>query len=231
MAGVRRVDAPLAAALPHVVDSPPHPRAVRRPHAGLPMLRLLPALLLVSCAAEVPPRADPGDPRVLPLGAVAELDGSFSEGDDLSFAWSVEPVEGALLHDAASAFATLTVEAPGLYTLRLEVCDAAGRCDVAETWARVDDPASAGKLTDFGLGEFAGVESGAGAPGGFKDDEDDLCKECREAAKGTSSQWVKFCSTLPKTTSAERETRGACQSINLKTSQERDNWCFAKFCD
>lgn len=195
------------------------------------MRRLLPALLLVSCAAEVAPRADAGDPRVLPLGAVAPLDGSFSEGDDLTFAWSVLPQEGAVLGDADSPFATFVGDAPGLYTLTLEVCDAAGRCDVAETWARVDDPASAGRLTGWGIDRFAGVESGAGALGGVKDDEEDLCKKCREAAKGTSSQWVSFCNTLPKTTSDERSVRGSCQSINLKSSQERDNWCFGKFCD
>ncbi|MCK6520221.1 PKD domain-containing protein [Myxococcota bacterium] len=195
------------------------------------MLRLLPTLLLVSCAAEVAPRADAGDPRVMPVGAVAALDGSYSEGDELTFVWSVEPAEGAVLHDAESPFATLTAEAPGLYTLSLEVCDAAGRCDVAETWARVDDPASAARLTGWGIDRFAGAESGAGALGGVKDDEEDLCKRCREAAKGTSSQWVSFCNTLPKTTSDERSVRGSCQSINLKSSQERDNWCFGKFCD
>jgi hypothetical protein len=70
------------------------------------------ALLLTSCAAEVAPRADAGDPRVMPVGAVAALDGSFSEGDGLSYAWSVEP-EGATLLDAESPFATLIAEAPG----------------------------------------------------------------------------------------------------------------------
>ena len=127
------------------------------------MLRLLPTLLMVSCAADVSPRADAGDPRVLPLGAVAELDGSFSEGDGLRFVWSVEPAEGATLTEAESPFATLIAEAPGLYTRRLEVCDAAGRCDVAETWARVDDPARVSRITDFGVDELAGVESGARA--------------------------------------------------------------------
>ena len=59
------------------------------------------ALLLTSCAAEVAPRAEPGEPRVLPVGATAALDGSFSEGDGLTYAWSVEP-EGATILDAAS---------------------------------------------------------------------------------------------------------------------------------
>jgi hypothetical protein len=121
------------------------------------------ALLLTSCAAEVPPRADAGDPRVMPVGAVAALDGSFSEGDGLSYAWSVEP-EGATLLDAESPFATLIAEAPGFYTLSLEVCDESGRCDTAETWARVDAPSNANKVSDWGLGEFASAESGAGAP-------------------------------------------------------------------
>jgi hypothetical protein len=226
VAGVRRVDAPLAAALPHVVDSPLHPRAVRRPHAGLPMLRLLPALLLVSCAAAVPPRADPGDPRVLPMGAVAELDGSFSEGDELSFAWSVEPVEGALLQDAESAFATLTVEAPGFYTLRLEVCDAAGRCDVAETWARVDDPARAGKLTDFGLGEFAGVESGAGALGGPNVKDPKKCAACKKAAQGDMDAWVAYCRDT-----APSSTKATCYNYQKKSASERTNHCYNNVCD
>lgn len=194
------------------------------------MLRLLPALLFVSCAAAVPPRADPGDPRVLPLGAVAELDGSFSEGDELSFAWSVEPFEGALLHDAESAFATLTVEAPGLYTLRLEVCDAAGRCDVAETWARVDDPARAGKLTDFGLGEFAGAERGAGAPLGAFEATEAWCKTCLSTASKTSTDWIEFCrSGLPE--EADRQDWAICDANKFKTTSERKGYCYARGCE
>lgn len=188
------------------------------------------ALLLTSCAAEVAPRADAGDPRVMPVGAVAALDGSFSEGDGLSYAWSVEP-EGATLTEPESPFASFTADAPGLYTLRLEVCDAAGRCDVAETWARVEPPGNANKVSDWGLGEFAGAASGAGLPGGFKDDEDDLCDRCRQAAKGTSSQWVTFCKTLPEDTKEERSIRGSCQSQNLKASHSRNNWCSNYFCD
>ena len=68
------------------------------------------ALVFTACAAEVPPRADAGDPRVMPVGAVAVLDGSFSEGDGLTYAWAVEP-EGATLLDSASPFATLIAEA------------------------------------------------------------------------------------------------------------------------
>ena len=201
---------------------------MRRPIAGLSMLRLLPALLLVSCAAEVPPRAEPGDPRVLPLGAVAALDGSYSEGDDLSFAWSVEPAEGAVLNDAESPFATLTAEAPGFYTLRLEVCDAAGRCDVAETWARVDDPASARRITDWGIDTFASATSGAGAPlGVFKDK--DLCAKCKEAAKGTSSQWEDFCRTLAKK-GVSAGDRNACWAAVHDDSNARNGWCETIFC-
>ena len=191
---------------------------------------LLSALLLTSCAAEVPPRAEPGDPRVMPVGATAALDGSFSEGDGLSYAWAVEP-EGATLLDAASPFATLIAEAPGLYTLSLEVCDEAGRCDVAETWARVDAPGNTRRISDWSPDLFGGAESGAGLPGGFKDDEDDLCDRCRQAAKGTSGQWVKFCNTLPDDTADERSIRGSCQSQNLKASNVRNNWCSNFFCD
>ena len=191
---------------------------------------LLSALLLTSCAPEVPPRAEPGDPRVMPVGATAALDGSFSEGDGLSYAWAVEP-EGATILDSASPFATLILEAPGLYTLRLEVCDAAPRWDQAETWARVDAPGSTSRISDWSPDLFGGAESGAGLPGGFKDDEDDLCDRCRQAAKGTSSQWVQFCKTLPDDTADERSIRGSCQSQNLKASNVRNNWCSNYFCD
>ena len=191
---------------------------------------LLAALVFTACAAEVPPRADAGDPRVMPVGAVAVLDGSFSEGDGLTYAWAVEP-EGATLLDSASPFATLIAEAPGLYTVSLEVCDAAGRCDVAETWARVDAPGDTSRISDWSPDLFGGAESGAGLPGGFKDDEDDLCDRCRQAAKGTSSQWVTFCKTLPEDTKEERSIRGSCQSQNLKASNVRNNWCSNFFCD
>ena len=194
------------------------------------MSRLFAALFLTACAAEVAPHADPGDPRVLPVGATAALDGSFSEGDGLSYAWAVEP-EGATILDAESPFATLIAEAPGLYTLTLEVCDEAGRCDTAETWARVDAPGSASRISDWSPDLFGGAESGAGLPGGFKDDEDDLCDRCRQAAKGTSSQWVQFCKSLPDDTADERSIRGSCQSQNLKASNVRNNWCSNFFCD
>ncbi|MBK7761017.1 MAG: PKD domain-containing protein [Deltaproteobacteria bacterium] len=187
------------------------------------MLRLLLTLLLVSCAAEVAPRAEPGDPRVMPVGAVAALDGSYSEGDDLSFAWSVEPAEGAVLNDAESPFATLTAEAPGLYTLRLEVCDAAGRCDVAETWARVDDPASAKRITDWGIDEFAGVESGAGALSAISPTKS-FCKQCFENASKTSSEWEDFCRELEKQ-GASKEQRAKCWAHTHKDSGERGNYC------
>lgn len=192
------------------------------------MLRLLPALLLVSCAAEVSPRAEPGDPRVLPLGAMAALDGSFSEGDNLTYVWSVSPDEGVTLTEVEGPFASLTAEAPGFYTLSLEVCDAEGRCDVAETWARVEERGSAAKITDFGIDEFAGVESGAGAPlGVFKDK--DLCAKCKEAAKGTSSQWEDFCRTLAKK-GVSTGDRNACWAAVHHDSNERNGWCETIFC-
>jgi hypothetical protein len=190
------------------------------------MFRLLPTLLLVSCAAEVPPRAEPGDPRVIPVGAVVALDGSYSEGDALTYAWSVAPGEGAVLHDAESPFATLTAVAPGFYTLSLEVCDGAGRCDVAETWARVEEAPSARRIDR--LGSFAGLESGAGAPlGVFKDK--DLCAKCKEAAKGTSSQWEDFCRTLAKK-GVSTADRNACWAAVHHDSNERNGWCETIFC-
>ena len=187
------------------------------------MLRLLPALLLVSCAAEVPPSAEPGDPRVMSVGAVAALDGSYSEGDDLSFAWSVEPAEGAVLNDAESPFATLTAEAPGLYTLRLEVCDAAGRCDVAETWARVDDPASAKRITDWGIDEFAGVESGAGAPVDLFKGDKAWCAKCLKAAGQDSDDWWDMCKALPD--DAEPYDYKKCKSLQNQSEEEKKGWC------
>ena len=191
------------------------------------MRRLLPALLLVSCAAEVAPRADAGDPRVLPLGAVAPLDGSFSEGDDLTFAWSVLPQEGAVLGDADSPFATFVGDAPGLYTLTLEVCDAAGRCDVAETWARVDDPASAGRIDN--LDSFAGVESGAGAISVFEP-TDAWCKSCLSMAGKTSTEWIELCrSGLPE--DADKQDWAICDANKFKTTNERKGYCYARGCE
>ena len=186
------------------------------------------ALLLTSCAAEVPPRADAGDPRVMPVGAVAELDGSFSEGEGLSYAWAVTP-EGATLLDAERPFVTLIAEAPGFYTLSLEVCDDAGRCDTAETWARVDAPGSANKVSDWGIDEFASATSGAGSPGGLM--AQDPCDKCRDAASGTSSQWVEYCDTLPTKTTAQKQLQAICYSQQHKDSSERKNWCGWHFCD
>jgi hypothetical protein len=172
------------------------------------MSRLFAALLLTSCAAEVAPHADAGDPRVLPVGAIAALDGSFSEGDGLSYAWAVEP-EGATILDPASPFATLIAEAPGFYTLALEVCDEAGRCDSAETWARVDDaPGSTRRVSDWSPDTFAGVESGAGAilEGALSKS---MCSLCFESASKTSSEWEAFCRTLKE----ERRLGGACGDV------------------
>jgi hypothetical protein len=180
------------------------------------------ALLLTSCAAEVPPRADAGDPRVMPVGAVAALDGSFSEGDGLSYAWSVEP-EGATLLDAESPFATLIAEAPGFYTLRLEVCDESGRCDTAETWARVDPPSNANKVSDWGLGEFASAESGAGAPvDPFKGDKA-WCAKCFKAAGQDSDDWWDLCKALPD--DAEPYDFKKCKSLQNQSEEEKKGWC------
>jgi hypothetical protein len=186
------------------------------------MLRLLPALFLVSCAAEVPPRADAGGPRVLPVGAVAALDGSFSEGDALSYAWSVSPGEGAVLRDTESPFATLTAEAPGLYTLSLEVCDAEGRCDVSETWARVEERGSARRITDWGIDEFASATSGAGALG-VKDPK--RCAACKKAAQGDLDAWVAYCRDT-----APSSTKATCYNYQKKDATERTNHCYNNVC-
>ena len=191
---------------------------------------LLSALLLTSCAAEVPPRAEPGDPRVMPVGAVAALDGSFSEGDGLSYAWAVEP-DGATLLDAESPFAMLTATAPGLYTLTLEVCDAAGRCDHAETWARVDEaPGSASRISDWSPDTFGGSESGVGLPGGLSDWEpdEDWCEECRRLVRSGATTWNEFCNSIPEDESKERNL---CRACNNKSAIYRDNFCSARCSD
>ena len=187
------------------------------------------ALLLTSCAAEVPPRADAGDPRVMPVGAGAALDGSYSEGDDLTYAWTVQPNEGATLLDAESPFATLIAEAPGFYTVSLEVCDDAGRCDTAETWARVDAPGSANKVSDWGLGEFASATSGAGAilEGALSKS---MCSLCFESASKTSSEWEAFCRTLKKN-GASAEHVAMCWEVSHLTTNKRQGICRAYGCE
>ena len=65
----------------------------------------------LTASTDAAPR--PLDPLLLrAVGAVAALDGSFSEGDGLSYAWTVSP-EGATLLDAESPFATLIVAGLG----------------------------------------------------------------------------------------------------------------------
>jgi hypothetical protein len=165
---------------------------------------LLTALLFTSCAAEVPPRADAGDPRVLPVGATAALDGSFSEGDGLTYAWSVAP-EGATILDAESPFATLTAEAPGLYTVSVEVCDESGRCDTAETWARVDEtPGSASRISGWGIDRFASAGSAAGAIDALSFSKS-ICTQCFETASKTSSEWEAFCRTIKKNGATDKD--------------------------
>jgi hypothetical protein len=184
------------------------------------------ALLLTSCAAEVAPRADAGDPRVMPVGAVAELDGSFSEGDGLSYAWAVTP-EGATITEPESPFASFTAEAPGLYTLRLEVCDESGRCDVAETWAWVDAPGNANKVSDWGLGEFAGAESGAGAPLEAFTADKAWCKKCYDMIDSTAQQWEDFCMTgLPR--GATSQDKKICSQNQHETSSTKRGYCDAR---
>ena len=188
---------------------------------------LLAALVFTSCAAEVPPRADAGDPRVMPVGAVAALDGSFSEGDGLSYAWAVTP-EGATLLDAESPFATLIAEAPGLYTLTLEVCDESGRCDVAETWARVDAPGNTSRISDWSPDLFGGAESGAGLDAGLDVKDSKKCAECRKAKNGTQSQWEAFCRTID---SEKHGTEAAlCWAQGPESSQSRDGYCSSNWC-
>ena len=193
------------------------------------MSRLIVAVsLLTSCAAEVAPRADAGDPYLLPLGATAALDGSFSEGDGLSYAWSVAPTNGATLADPESPFATFTASAPGFYTLSLEVCDEAGRCDVAETWARVDPPGSASKVSDWGIDTFASATSGAGAIDALSFSKS-ICAQCFETASKTSSEWETFCRTLKKNGATDKQM-AICWGASHQTTGDRKSACRALGC-
>ena len=186
------------------------------------------ALLLTACAAEVAPRAEPGDPRLLPVGATAALDGSFSEGDGLSYAWTVEP-EGATILDAESPFATLIAEAPGFYTLSLEVCDAGGRCDIAETWARVDAPGSAAKFSDWAPDEFASATSGAGGPLGVTASK--KCSDCKKAAAGDEEDWTKFCNKIaPGQDRDSRIETAKCFDHSLQSESNKTNYWYGAYC-
>ena len=193
---------------------------------------LVSALLLSSCAAEVAPRAEPGDPRVMPVGATAALDGSFSEGDGLAYAWSVEPNDGATLTDAASPFATFTADAPGLYTLSLEFCDARGGCDVAETWARVDGaPGDTRRISDWSPEEFGGAESGAGLDGGLDVTDSKKCADCKKAAEGDDDAWNELCSKVaPGGTKPAAQERAECRANNGQSATYKRNWCNGKYC-
>jgi hypothetical protein len=190
---------------------------------------LFSALLLTSCAAEVPPRADAGDPRVMPVGATAALDGSFSEGDGLTYAWTVTP-QGATLTDPESPFASLTATAPGFYTLTLEVCDEAGRCDSAETWARVDDPpGNTSRISDWAPDEFASATSGAGAPLGVSNSK--KCADCKKAAEGEEEDWTKFCNNVaPGQDRNSRIERAKCFDHSLQSESDKTNYCRQAYC-
>jgi hypothetical protein len=165
-----------------------------------------------------------------PVDVLVPLDGSYSEGDGMSYAWTVTPSDGATLIDADSPFAALIFGEPGQYTLTLTVCDEVARCDTASTWARADVRPDASRSALSAPDRFSGAMTGAGALDGVKDD-DDLCDECRAAAKGTSSQWAKFCSSLPNGSKEEKQVRGACQTKGSQSSTNRTNWCGGVFCD
>jgi hypothetical protein len=162
------------------------------------------------------------------VGATAALDGSFSEGDGLSYAWSFAPTDGATLTDPDSPFATFTAEAPGLYTLTLEVCDESGRCDTAETWARVDAPSNTSRISDWSPDTFGSAESGAGLDAGLDVKDAKKCAACRKAKNGTQSQWEAFCRTID---SEKHSTEAAlCWAQGPESSQSRDGYCSSNWC-
>lgn len=182
-----------------------------------------PLLLLMACAAEVAPRAVLGDPLVLRAGGLAALDGSYSEGDIVSYAWAVSPADGVTLDEADSAFPVIHAERPGSYTLRLEVCDLERRCDVATTWLRVDSSASAQRLSNGALDSFASATSGAG---GLVEDfkgTKEWCKECFAAASGDADEWWEMCKDLPE--DASPYDFKACKSTQGQSETNKKNWC------
>jgi hypothetical protein len=183
--------------------------------------------LLISCAPSVAPRADAGDPRVAPLGAVVPLDGSYSEGDGLTYTWRVLS-DSATIAPPDSPFATFTAVEVGHYDLTLEVCDEAGRCDEAEVWVRVAPPGDTRRISDWSPATFAGTERGAGTldPLGLSKA---LCEQCFATASKTSSEWEAFCRTLEKS-GGTKEQLAQCWGVSHKTTNERQGICRAYGC-
>ena len=114
-----------------------------------PLLSLL--SLLTACAPESALTANAGAEVVGEPEQTYLLDGTSSAG--ATYAWSVLDGPGeATLYDADAAVAYLVPEAEGVYTLGLEVCDRAGRCEAATTRAWVGAAARRSALGGVSLG-------------------------------------------------------------------------------
>ena len=120
--------------------------------------------LLSACAPGPGPTASAGAEVVGEPGQTFLLDGSASADDGATYTWSVlDGPEAATLIDPHEPVAYLLPEAEGVYTLGLEVCDAAGRCEAATTRALVGAKA---RKSAFGGASFGGVSfKGAGGFG------------------------------------------------------------------
>ena len=121
--------------------------------------------LLTACASGPGPTASAGAEVVGEPGQTFLLDGSASAAEGATYTWSVlDGPEVAPLIDADEPVAYLLPEAEGVYTLGLEVCDAAGRCEAATTRAIVG--ATARRSASFGGASFGGGSfKGAGGFG------------------------------------------------------------------
>ena len=107
-------------------------------------------LLLGACAPAAGPTADAGFNVHGAPGQIFSFGGCASAGDSLTFRWTVldAPTQAEYtLEDADSDAAMLIPETEGAYVLGLEVCDARGACDVAETEAWVGEKATRAGLT------------------------------------------------------------------------------------
>ena len=150
------------------------------------LLSLFP--LLSACASGPGPTASAGAEVVGEPGQTFLLDGSASAAEGATYTWSVlEGPEEAPLIDADEPVAYLLPETEGVYTLGLEVCDAAGRCEAATTRALVGAKArqSAFGGASFGGGSFKGA-------GGFGKNQAPQAQASASRALGAFSALIRL---------------------------------------
>ena len=161
-------------------------------------------LLLGACAPAVGPTADAGFNVHGAPGQIYSFDGSASAGDSLTFRWTVldAPAQAEFtLEDADSSAAMLIPETEGTYVLGLEVCDASGTCDSAETQAWVGETATraglAGtKALGFGVSGISGKSLGR------------LGKNQPPEAEGTASRSFRTSATVQLNASGSSDPDG-----------------------